>query len=147
MSEAELRQHGTAALMELLLKQARYRTFLKWIKSHAEEIKILLDSYYDIGGIHYILGVEDKYSSEEIIEAILEIAPDKQEDIMTAARQLEIKGEKRGRQQGMQQGMQTKALDIAKNMLSKLHLDVETVAQATGLSQEELMKLQADTNQ
>ena len=47
----------------------------------------------------------------------------------------------------MQQGMQTKALDIAKNMLSKLHLDVETVAQATGLSQEELMKLQADTNQ
>ena len=143
MSEAELQQHGTAALMELLLKQARYRTFLKWIKSHAEEMKILLDSYYDIGGIHYILGVEDKYSSEEIIEAILEIAPDKQEDIMTAARQLEIKGEKRG----MQQGMQTKALDIAKNMLSKLHLDVETVAQATGLSQEELMKLQADTNQ
>ena len=48
---------------------------------------------------------------------------------------------------GRQQGMQTKALDIAKNMLSKLHLDVETVAQATGLSQEELMKLQADTNQ
>lgn len=62
---------------------------------------------------------------------------------MTALQQLE----KKGRQEGMQQGMQTKALDIAKNMLSKLHLDVETVAQATGLSQEELMKLQADTNQ
>jgi predicted transposase/invertase (TIGR01784 family) len=56
---------------------------------------------------------------------------------MTAARQLEIKGEKRG----MQQGMQQEKLHIAKNMLSKLHLDVETVAQATGLSREELMKL------
>ena len=141
MSEAELQQHGTAALMELLLKQARYRTFLKWIKSHAEEIKILLDSYYDIGGIHYILGVEDKYSSEEIIEAILEIAPHKQEDIMTAARQLEIKGEKRGRQQGMQQGMQQEKLHIAKNMLSE-GLATNLIKKLAGINEEEFRQLE-----
>ena len=55
---------------------------------------------------------------------------------MTAAQYL--------RQEGRQEGEHNKALDIAKNMLSKLHLDAETVAQATGLSQEELMKLQEE---
>ena len=70
--------------------------------------------------------------------------PHKKKEIMTTiAQAIGQEFESKGRQQGMQ----TKALDIAKNMLSKLHLDVETVAQATGLSQEELMKLQADTNQ
>ena len=34
-----------------------------------------------------ILGVEKKYSSEEIIDAILEVAPNRKEDIMTAAQQ------------------------------------------------------------
>ena len=44
----------------------------------------------------------------------------------------------------MQQGMQAKSVGIAKNMLSKLHLDMQTVAKATGLSEEELMKLQQE---
>jgi predicted transposase/invertase (TIGR01784 family) len=59
---------------------------------------------------------------------------------MTAARQLEIKGEKRG----MQQGMQQEKLHIAKNMLSKLHLDIKSVKEATGLSEEALLKLQEE---
>ena len=62
-------------------------------------------------------------------------APHKKEDIMTAAQYLR------------QEGMQEEKLHIAKNMLSKLHLDVEIVAQATGLSREELMKLQKNMNQ
>jgi hypothetical protein len=42
----------------------------------------------------------------------------------------------------MQQGMQAKSVEIAKNMLSKLHLAMQTIAQATVLNQEERMKLQ-----
>jgi predicted transposase/invertase (TIGR01784 family) len=71
-----------------------------------------------------------------LIQAIVNIIPKRKEDIMTAAQQLE--------QRGMQQGMQQEKLHIAKNMLSKLHLDMQTVAQATGLSEEELMKLQQE---
>ena len=59
---------------------------------------------------------------------------------MTAAQQLR----QQGMQQGMQQGIQLEKLHIAKNMLSKLHLDIQTVAQATGLSEEALMKLQQE---
>jgi predicted transposase/invertase (TIGR01784 family) len=55
---------------------------------------------------------------------------------MTAAQQL--------RQEGKKEGMQAKSVGIAKNMLSKLHLDMQTVAKATGLSEEELMKLQQE---
>ena len=48
-----------------------------------------------------------------------------------------------GIQQGMQQGMQTRNLEIAKNMLLNLHLGMEVVEKATGLSRAELKKLQA----
>ena len=137
MSEAELQQHGTAALMELLLKQARNRTFLKWIKAHAEEVRQLLDEYYGIGGIHYILEVENKHSSDEIIEAIIALSPDKQENIMTALQQLEQKG----RQEGMQQGMQTKSLEIAKNMLSK-GFAANLIRELAGISEEEFRQLE-----
>lgn len=37
--------------------------------------------------------------------------------------------------------MHTKSLEIAKNMFFPLHLDPKAVAQATGLSQEELRQL------
>lgn len=49
--------------------------------------------------------------------------PHKKEDIMTAAQQ---------EQKGKQEGEKTKALDIAKHMLSTLHLDMQAVAQQLG---------------
>ena len=84
---------------------------------------------------------EQKYSSKQLLDAIIALVPHKKEAIMTAARQLEIKGEQRGEQRGMQQGMHTKSLEIAKHMLSHMHLDMKTVSQATGLSEAELMQL------
>jgi predicted transposase YdaD len=144
IEDDELAKNGTADLLEMLLKRSRERTFLNWITRHPEAIKKLEDRPYKISGIHYILGVEERHSAEELIQAIINIIPERKEDIMTAAQQLELRGEKRGRQQGMQQGMQAKSVEIAKNMLSMLHLDTKTVAKATGLSEEELMKLKQE---
>ena len=135
MSEDELKKHGTAALMELLLKQARYRSFLKWIKEHPEEVRQLLETYYGISGIYYILGVEQKYSSEEVLDTLKAIAPSKQQEIMTALRQLEKKSEQRG--------MQQEKLHIARNMLSS-NEPKEKILQFTGLSEEELAQLQSE---
>ena len=141
LSEEELKQHGTASGMELLLKQARHRTMLKWIQSHAEEVRDILAMYYGKSSIHYILAVENKYSPKEVVDALIAIEPHKAQEIMTAARQLELKGEKRGMQQGMQQGI----LLTARNMLMKLHMNIKDVQAATGLSIEELMKLQEES--
>ena len=92
--------------------------------------------------------------SKKAVAALIEVVPHKKEAIMTAAQQLETRGEKRDIQQGMQQGMErgiqqgmergmhTKSLEIAKNMLYKLHLDTTAVSKATGLSQAGLSKLQ-----
>ena len=40
--------------------------------------------------------------------------------------------------------MHTRSLEIAKNMLSKLHLNLKDIQEATGLSVEELKKLQEE---
>ena len=51
------------------------------------------------------------------------------------------KGEEKGREEGREEGIQTRSLEIARNMLHQLGLDIETVQQATGVSKEELVGL------
>ena len=65
------------------------------------------------------------------------------EAIMTSiAQALRQEGRQKGRQEGIQKGAHDKALHIAKNMLSNLHLGINAVREVTGLSGEELIKLQ-----
>ena len=136
MSEAALKEHSNANLLELLLRQGAEKTFLKWIKTHAQEIRELFIKHYGYSWIHYISGQESKHTSAEVIAALIEIAPHKEETIMTAAQYL--------RQEGRQEGMQQEKLHIAKNMLYKLHLDAKAISEATGLSQAELIQLQEE---
>ena len=64
--------------------------------------------------------------------------PQKSEEIMTSiAQAIGREYEQKGRQEGMY----TKSLEIARNLLSKSHLDLAAVQEATGLSTEELLKL------
>jgi predicted transposase/invertase (TIGR01784 family) len=65
---------------------------------------------------------------------------------MTAAQQLHQQGIQQGRQEGRQEGMQAEKLHIAKNLLSNFHLDMKVVSEATGLSEQELMRLQEGWN-
>ena len=51
IDDEALKTHGTADLMELLLKQSRERTFLKWIKNKPEAMKRLLVRVYGKSGI------------------------------------------------------------------------------------------------
>ncbi|MEM7382724.1 MAG: transposase [Bacteroidota bacterium] len=45
------------------------------------------------------------------------------------------------RQEGRQEGMQARNWEIARTMLHNLHLGVDVVQQATGLSKQELASL------
>lgn len=62
--------------------------------------------------------------------------------MLTTTHQIERRVERRGKQLGKQEGRQTKAVEIARNMLFKLHLGIDVVQKATGLSREELNNLQ-----
>ncbi len=134
VSQEALSRHGKADLLEMLLKQAVCKDVLQWIKSNQEWVASLLKRSYSISGITYILAVDKKNEPELLIEAIIQAAPDKKDIVMTAAQKLR----QQGRKEGMQQGMQTEKLTIARNMLLKLHLDMDIIQKATGLTQEGL---------
>jgi predicted transposase/invertase (TIGR01784 family) len=84
---------------------------------------------------------------EDTLEKLQKNAePQTKEKIMNAAEKLIQQGKQQGiqqgKQQGIQQGMKTRSLEIAKNMLLNLHLGMDVVQKATGLSSKELKKLQ-----
>ena len=79
-----------------------------------------------------------KYSLADLVNLVSSNLQEKKEFMTTIAQAIKQEGRQEGRREGRQEGI----LEIAKNMLSKLHLDVQAVKEATGLSIEELMKLQ-----
>lgn len=103
---------------------------------------------YGYSGIVYILDQEKKYPGDDLVKKLKSISPSKEKDIMQAVRTIrqesrilgKEEGIQIGVQQGMQQGMQTRDLEIAERML-KLHIDTDTIQQATGLFKKEVIKL------
>ena len=92
----------------------------------------------------YLLHYMDRgqHSLEDLVN-LLSSNPQEKETIMTSiAQALKQEGRQEGETIGIQKGAHDKALHIARNMLSKLHLGINEVKKATGLSEEELMKLQ-----
>jgi predicted transposase/invertase (TIGR01784 family) len=79
------------------------------------------------------------------MQVIMQAAPQYSDTIMTAARQLEIRGEKRGEKIGEKRGEkigeQARNLAIAQNMLKKGY-SVQSIQEITGLSKEAIEKLQ-----
>ncbi len=111
-------------------------TFSVYFNALSKELRNLVGSYLG----HFI--DRNKYSLEDLANLVSSNPQEKEEIMISIAQAIKQEGMQQGIQQGMQQGMHTKSLEIAKNMLSRMHLDMKTVSQATGLSEQELMKLQ-----
>ena len=94
---------------------------------------------------HYL--ARFRHTSSEVIAALIEVAPHKEETIMTAAQYLRQEGMQQGRQQGIQQGrqegIQARNWEIAKNMIF-FNEPKEKIRQFTGLSWEEIERLLRD---
>jgi predicted transposase YdaD len=104
----------------------------------------------------YLLGTDDNNDPNELMQAIMQAAPQYSDTIMTAARQLEIRGEKIGKKIGEKIGEkrgekigkkigekigeQARNLAIAQNMLKKGY-SVQSIQEITGLSKEAIEKL------
>ena len=72
-------------------------------------------------------------AGKRTFEFIKKVLTDQQAIVMTYGEQLI--------QEGRQEGRQEEKLGIARNMLHQLHLGLEVVQQATGLSRQELARL------
>ena len=137
ISDEEFLQHGHCAPMALLLKHGRDGNFELGSDAYREVFQRCIAAVgddYIFTMLTYASELSNLVAGEKIFHFIEEVLIDKKDIIMTYGQQL--------RQEGMQQGMQQEKLSIAKHLLSNLHLDTQAVAQATGLSQEELEKLQ-----
>jgi hypothetical protein len=55
LSEAELKQHGTVDLLELLLRQSQERTCLKWLQANPTAVVRILDDLVEIYGTSSII--------------------------------------------------------------------------------------------
>lgn len=129
-SVQKIERDKSAALAELMLKEAWERDFCAWLDANENKLTELAGPYNEIIFQYMFTLDPDKEGILERIERLKD--PTQKQIAMTAAQHLR------------QQGMHTKSVEIAKNMLSKLHLGIKAVKEATGLSEEELMKLQQE---
>jgi len=145
-SMESIQKDKKAALAELILKQGISGDFCPWL-DRFESLLSLLEGPYNEAVYMYMYTLDPH--KKAILERIEKLKdPTQRQVAMTAAQYLKQQGRQEGMQQGMQQGiqqgMQQGMQTIARNMLAKMHLDIETVAQATGLSEQELIKLQEE---
>ena len=157
MDEASMQQHGSLALMEQILKYSRRRDFFSLVSSLLEQYKAMLEDPANPLGEDYWYAVYlvtdyalqqqgyDPEAAASLFAEKLNLSKTK-EDIMTVTQAIKQEARQEGMQQGMQKGIQRRNLEIARNMLYKLHLDIKAVKEATGLSEEVLMKLQEEAN-
>lgn len=132
VADDEIRQHKTAALMELLQKHCYARDFLTILKT----FKSVLDYLVEVGAIHqivynsrYILEIVESKDINHAIDEISSLLPKPiRGDIMTIAEQLR----QQGMQQGMQQGIQQAKLEMAKKMIAE-GISIKIASKLTGL--------------
>jgi predicted transposase/invertase (TIGR01784 family) len=135
----KIQRDKKAALAELLLKQGKYRDFCAWIDRH-ETLLSLLAGPYNEEVYQYIYALDS--NKEAILGRIERLKDPTQKHLaMTAAQYLEQRGRQEGMQQGRQEGEHSKALDIAKNMLSKGFAS-NLIQELAGVSAAELEQLE-----
>ena len=101
LCDTQIVRQGVAAMAGLLLKQAPKRAFLEWLEGKDPAlIKAFQMCHYQDQVAQYIYLLSDE-PPEKLEQALLNLQPNKPEDIMTAANQLI----ERGRHQGMEQAL------------------------------------------
>ena len=139
ISDQELASHQKTNVLELFMKYGDNPELLEWLEVHEDIARKLEKNKYISRSLEYVSEV-GCHRLEDLLTTFEKVSAKLKETMLTTAQQIR----KEGMQQGMQQGMQTRNLEIAKNMLLNLHLGMEVVQKATGLSRAELKKLQGE---
>ena len=100
-----------AALVNIVLKWAKYRDFCKMIEEADFDMDALInDSSYGSSTILYMLAL-DKNDNEELFNKLPNLAPESREEIMNALQRIEQRGIEIGEQRGIQIG-QSRGIEI-----------------------------------
>ena len=134
----KLQKLGNAAPLSMLLKQAQERSFMQWLRQHPQILRKLLEQAYGQSALIYILATEQKHNAKKIMAQILEIAPHKKDEVMTAAMELH----QEGMEKGMEKGMKVRNFELARTMLKDKE-PIEKVAKWTGIPPKQLKQLRS----
>jgi recombination-promoting nuclease RpnB len=115
--------------------------FQHYLNTLSKEEKVLVARYItwclDSAGN----SLATRYNLEKVVDLLITNQKEKEALMRSVAQEYIDKGIQQGIQQGMQQGILVKAEEVAKNMLFKLNLDLDTVQQVTGLTKEYLKRI------
>lgn len=98
--------------------------------------------------IHYLLQAGESADSEAFVRELAQRVPQHGDALMTIAQQLEQKGIEKGRMEGRtegiqlgeQRGIEKGKLEVARSLL-KMGMPIESVQEATGLSEDDLAQI------
>jgi len=135
--DEEIMRHRSMAALTLLQKHIRQRE----MSSLLDQLVTLMAAEFMTGHqvmslINYMLQASEAPDLEVTISKLAQRVPQKKDELMTIAQQIE----QRGRLKGWQEGLQEASLKIARNLLAN-GMDVPTVMKMTGLTEEEIKQL------
>lgn len=147
IDDNDIMNHRRMAALTLLMKHIRQRDMMELLDSlprvmvewiSPEQVRIL---------IHYMVNAGEA-PAPEFMRALAERLPQHGDELMTIAQQLEQKGidkgiqlgEQRGIEKGRHEGKLEGKLEVARSLL-KMGMPIESVQEATGLSEDDLAQI------
>lgn len=144
-SDDEIKNHGQAALLEMVQKHIYDRDVLNLAHEIVEILRfqeVSRDLFTDL--LQYIISEGDSLDYKGFFNILIEQSSQHKEATMNIAERLKQdsfqQGIHVGIEQGKSEGEHEKAISIAKNMLLK-HADIHFIKEVTGLSDVELSKI------
>ncbi|WP_367300403.1 Rpn family recombination-promoting nuclease/putative transposase [Hafnia alvei] len=145
----DIMEHRSMAALTLLQKHIHQRD----IATLTDRLATLLMADYlsspqVMALIHYLLQAGESADSEAFVRELAQRVPQHGDALMTIAQQLEQKGIEKGiekgrmegRTEGIQLGEQKGKLEVARSLL-KMGMPIESVQEATGLSEDDLAQI------
>ena len=144
--DEEIMQHRSMAALTLLQKHIRQRD----LKEVLNQLALLMAAEFMTGQqmhalVNYMLQAGETADAGAFIRELAQQVPQHEDELMTIAQQLEqkgrqegrLEGRQEGREEGLREGVQEASLKIARNLL-KNGMDIQSVINVTGLTEEEL---------
>ena len=156
IGDKEIITHGLCAPMELLLKHGRDGEFELDIDAYREIFHVCIEAVgdrYIESMLTYATSLQDFEIGEKIYSFIEQVLAYKKDIVMTYGQKLrkegkvegkvegKIEGLEEGMQKGIEKGVEKERFQVAKSML-KEGLTMQVICKITGLSQEEINRLQ-----
>jgi recombination-promoting nuclease RpnB len=139
----EIAEHRSMAALTLLQKHIHQRDLSEVMDRLASVLLAgWLSSSQIISLVHYIVQAGETTDASAFVRELAQRIPQQEDALMTIAEQLRQEGRKQGKLEGKLEGKREGKMEVARSLL-KMKVAREAILQATGLTEEELNRVQS----